>query len=91
LFTELGQSRQLLRRGGSTPIDFDWPIRVPPGHPEGYLEAFANLYQDFAKILRRERGYTDLPGMNDGLEGLNFIQTAIRSSQNDGIWQDLTG
>lgn len=89
-FTELGQPRRQLRRGGPTPIDFEWPIRVPPGHPEGYLEAFANLYQDFAKILRGERGYAAVPGMNDGLEGLNFIQTAIRSSQNDGIWQDLS-
>ncbi|HAT88119.1 MAG TPA: oxidoreductase [Rhizobiales bacterium] len=88
-FTELDQPRQQLRRGGPAPIDFEWPIRVPPGHPEGYLEAFANLYQDFARILYGEQGYTVVPGMSDGLEGLIFIQAAVRSSQNNGIWQDL--
>lgn len=64
-------------------------IRTPGGHPEGYLEAFANLYRDFAKQLRGESGSL-LPGAADGLRGMSFIDTAVRASTREEGWVDLT-
>ncbi len=65
----------------------------PPGHPEGYLEAFGNLYRNFAFTLRsRLKGetpnplYTDFPGAHDGLRGLAFIETLIQSNNSDRKW-----
>lgn len=63
-------------------------IRTPGGHPEGYLEAFANLYRDFAKQLRGEDGSL-LPGACDGLRGMKFIDTAVRASAAESGWVDL--
>jgi hypothetical protein len=65
----------------------------PPGHPEGYLEAFGNLYRNFALTLRsRLKGetpnplYTDFPGVYDGVRGLAFIETLIQSNNSDRKW-----
>lgn len=65
----------------------------PPGHPEGYLEAFANLYRNFAITLRSiKKGetpdplYTDFPGIDDGLRGMAFIETVVESSQVTDKW-----
>lgn len=63
-------------------------MRAPGGHPEGYLEAFANLYRDFAKQLRGEAGSL-LPGAEDGLRGMAFIETAVRASAEEAGWVDL--
>lgn len=63
--------------------------RTPGGHPEGYLEAFANLYRDFAAMLRGEDAPL-LPGIADGLRGMAFIDTAVRANQGDPRWTDLT-
>lgn len=62
--------------------------RTPGGHPEGYLEAFANLYRDFAALLRGERAPL-LPGIGDGLRGMAFIAAAVESSAAGGRWVDL--
>lgn len=70
--------------------------RTPPGHPEGYLEAFANLYREFARAVRDHQanghwaaaGY-DLPGIAEGVRGMAFIDAAVRSSQSDGKWTEL--
>lgn len=64
-------------------------VRTPGGHPEGYLEAFANLYRDFAKVLRGEPGSL-LPGATDGLRGMTFIDTAVRASASQAGWVALT-
>lgn len=65
-------------------------FRTPPGHPEGYLEGFANLYQDIAAIIR---GDTELagrvPGLAAGLSGMAFIAAAQASSQRDGLWTGI--
>ena len=53
--------------------------RTPGGHPEGYLEAFANLYRDFAEVLRGGSAPL-LPGAADGLRSMAFIDTAVRAS-----------
>lgn len=67
--------------------------RLPAGHPEGYLEAFANIYRNFAITLRArlegktpEPLYADFPGIEDGIRGMAFIETAVKSSQSDQKW-----
>ncbi|MFD2783589.1 hypothetical protein ACFS32_24015 [Novosphingobium pokkalii] len=59
--------------------------RTPAGHPEGYLEAFANLYRDFAAKLRGEPAPL-LPGLDDGLRGMAFIATAVEASRAGAGW-----
>jgi len=63
--------------------------RTPAGHPEGYLEAFANLYRDFAATLRGEPAPL-LPGVADGLRGMAFIATAVSASRAGAGWVSLT-
>lgn len=62
--------------------------RTPGGHPEGYLEAFANIYRDFARQLRGEPGSL-APGMADGLRGMQFIDLAVRASRDDLGWVEF--
>jgi predicted dehydrogenase len=63
--------------------------RTPGGHPEGYLEAFANLYRDFAEMLRGVEAPL-LPGAGDGLRSMAFIDTAVRASAARAGWTPLT-
>ena len=67
--------------------------RVPPGHPEGYLEAFANIYRGFMQDVRRvasgQPPLRDYPGVHDGLRGLRFVAQAIASSRAGSLWQRL--
>ena len=67
--------------------------RTPGGHPEGYLEAFANIYRNFALTLGcKIDGKTptaemlDFPGIEDGLRGMAFIDNVVASSQSDQKW-----
>jgi predicted dehydrogenase len=62
--------------------------RIGGGHPEGYLEAFANLYRDFAALLRGEEAPL-LAGIDDGLRGMALIRAAVRSSAADCRWTAL--
>jgi len=65
--------------------------RVPPGHPEGYLEAFANIYRAFARRIRGEADGMDdpFPTVEDGLRGIRFIEAVIASAKaND--WRPIT-
>ncbi len=62
--------------------------RTPGGHPEGYLEAFANLYRDFAATLHGETAPL-MPGIDDGLRGMAFIDTAVRASRENSGWVKL--
>lgn len=59
--------------------------RLPGGHPEGYLEAFANLYRDFARQLRGEPGSL-LPGIDDGLRGMALIDLSVTASRERAGW-----
>jgi predicted dehydrogenase len=67
--------------------------RTPPGHPEGYLEAFANIYRAFIDDVRRagrgEAPLRDYPGVHDGLRGLRFIAQAVASSHAGSVWMNL--
>ncbi|MBV8974487.1 MAG: Gfo/Idh/MocA family oxidoreductase [Sinobacteraceae bacterium] len=67
--------------------------RLPPGHPEGYLEAFANLYRAFMQDVRRlmdgQPPLRDYPGVHAGLRGLRFVAQAVASSRAGSVWQAL--
>ncbi|MBR5393613.1 MAG: Gfo/Idh/MocA family oxidoreductase [Bacteroidaceae bacterium] len=71
-----------------------WNTRVPGGHPEGYIEAFANIYRNFSKTLRAKAAgetprpeYLDFPNVNDGVRGLQFIETMVTSGYSrEGKW-----
>jgi len=67
--------------------------RVPAGHPEGYIEAFATLYRAFAADVRRaargESPQRDYPGINDGVRGLEFVAAAIASSSQGSAWVSI--
>jgi predicted dehydrogenase len=88
-FTRFGDAKQRLSRGASEANGDELGIRIPPGHPEGYLEAFATLYADFADVIRNGKDPALLPTLDDGVEGMRFIQAAIRSSLADGKWTPL--
>ncbi len=70
--------------------------RIPPGHPEGFLEAFALLYRNFASaVLDAEAGKAvraedyDFPTVNDGVRGMQFIETVVASSHHGATWLDF--
>ena len=64
--------------------------RLPAGHPEGYLEAFANIYRGFMQDVRRvalgQRPLRDYPGVHEGVRGLRFIAQAVASSRAGSVW-----
>ncbi|GAB3291898.1 Gfo/Idh/MocA family oxidoreductase [Parahaliea aestuarii] len=64
--------------------------RIPAGHPEGYLEAFANLYRAFAAVVRGEadNGF-HLPGLDEAFRGMAFVDTAVASSAAGGQWRAI--
>jgi predicted dehydrogenase len=93
-FTPFGETRRTIRRGsaGTGPAAAH-ATRVPSGHPEGYLEAFAQLYTDLAeqvtaKIEKRSPNPESLlvPGVVDGVEGVKFINAVLESSRNRSAW-----
>ncbi len=90
--TELGQPAQKLTRGmGSLPASATAATRIPAGHPEGFIEAFAQLYRDFAVDLRRhQRGEAALPslvpGLEDGVRSLAFIDATLQSHAQNAAW-----
>jgi len=65
--------------------------RVPPGHPEGYLEGFANIYTDAAKLIRGDAIVTQLPDIHDGLLGMWFITACIASNRSNGARTPIDG
>jgi predicted dehydrogenase len=98
LFTPLGQSRRIIRRGSAgTGRAAVHATRIPAGHPEGYLEAFAQLYTDLAeqitaKIEKRSPDPESLlvPGVADGVEGVRFINSVLESSRNGSAWTAIS-
>ena len=94
LFTPLGEPPQLIRRAGSgASAVAAHASRIPAGHPEGYLEAFAQIYRDVAEQIhaRLETREPDpasllVPGIADGVRGMRFITAAVASSQANAAW-----
>ena len=72
--------------------------RTPPAHPEGYLEAFANIYKNFASAIRARDGgkkiskdaiANDFPKIEDGVRGMAFIEAVVKSSKKNAAWTKL--
>lgn len=73
--------------------------RTPPAHPEGYLEAFANIYKNFANAIRArlenrqlaaDDAALDFPKIEDGVRGMAFIEAVVASSKNNAAWTKLS-
>ncbi|PUA28046.1 MAG: oxidoreductase [Cellvibrio sp. 79] len=95
-FAELNKPRQRITRRGDIGSEIAARgMRTPGGHPEGYLEGFANLYKDIADILvARQQGEAHflqdwVPDIDTGVEGMRFIQAVLDSSKKDGAWTKL--
>ena len=94
LIFKTNDGKRILRTGvGDLSESAQAHTRVPAGHPEGYLEAFANIYRNFAKTLRaRLEGrepdplYADFPTVDDGVRGMAFIESVVASSKSDEKW-----
>ena len=94
--TPLGAPRYRLTRGGAgTGPEAARVSRIPAGHPEGYLEGFANIYAEAARAILSRRDGTALdsavtfPGLKEGLEGVAFVDACVRSSKRNGAWTSL--
>ncbi len=85
--------RQIVRRGN----DYNSPAakmntRLPFGHPEGFIEAFANVYINAAKAIRAEvngrkpPNAPDFPDLEDGVRGMAFVETVVKSSKSKTKW-----
>ena len=92
----LGQPKYRLTRGGPGSGEAAARLtRIPSGHPEGYLEGFANIYAEAARAIIARRDGTSLdsavifPGLKEGLEGVAFVDACVRSSKRNGAWVSL--
>lgn len=95
-WSPFGQPTQVIARAtGAANAAAARVSRVPPGHPEGYLEGFANIYSEVAAAIRaaRSRRRPDaavtFPTVNDGARGVAFIEAAVKSSQRNAAWVKL--
>lgn len=87
---------QIYRTGGNVPYlssNAMENLRTPGGHPEGYLEAFANLYRNFARCLYAQKNgeapkkeWEDFPGAEDGLRGMAFVEHVVKSGKSNEKW-----
>jgi len=83
----------IMRVGATMDSDIAaYNTRTPGGHPEGYLEAFANIYRNFAKTLMAKMDgeqptaeMLDFPGIEDGIRGMQFIDTIVNAGYNDEV------
>ncbi|MET0298574.1 MAG: Gfo/Idh/MocA family oxidoreductase, partial [Flavitalea sp.] len=92
----LDQPAQILRAGVNYPALSSFATkncRTPGGHPEGYLEAFGNIYRNFALTLTAKIDGTqpsaenlDFPGVDDGIRGMAFINTVVASNASTEKW-----
>ncbi len=95
-WSPLGEPTRILARGtGAVGPDGARVTRIPSGHPEGYLEAFATIYAEAAAAIRAHRAggtppaEVQFPTVADGVRGLAFIEAAVRSSKAGGRWTAL--
>jgi predicted dehydrogenase len=93
----LGKPMEVIRAGQGYLSDAAKAFtRTPAGHPEGYLEAFANIYRAFGKAVREYKpgkkiNYAkyDFPDVEDGVRGMNFVQTVVKSATSNKKWTSL--
>ena len=97
-FRSLDQPLQIFRTASSKVSDVANQVsRIPAGHPEGYLEAFATIYQKFSKVIRNrkenvktENHDLDFPSIDEGIRGMAFIEKVIVSSKGEQKWIKLS-
>ena len=93
-YTKYGHPTQKITRGSSSAgKEANDVTRIPPGHPEGYLEGFANIYSDVSKVLfahinkkNYDQSNVCYPTIYNGIEGMKFIESVIESSNNNSKW-----
>ncbi len=95
-YTPFGEPKRLITRGGAGSGPAAGRVtRVPPGHPEGYLEGFANVYTEVARAIKAKRAGKKpekdvaFPGIADGVAGMAFIEACVKSSDKNGKWTKL--
>jgi predicted dehydrogenase len=89
----IGEPTRILRVGTSlNSVVAAHNTRTPGGHPEGYLEAFANIYRNFAQTVMAKMDGTeptpemlDFPDVNDGVRGMQFIDTVVKAGYDDNL------
>ncbi|WP_217353785.1 Gfo/Idh/MocA family protein [Ruegeria arenilitoris] len=96
-FTPYNEPKRLITRNGAGAGDAANRLsRVPPGHPEGYLEGFANIYGEAAEAILAFRsgispdGSVVYPTVHDGLNGVKFVAACVQSSSRNAAWVSLT-
>lgn len=95
-YTPLGEPTRTITRGGPGARDVANRVtRMPPRHPEGYIEGFANVYTDAAELIWAKKDGRDpdpaamsVPTVEDGAKGLAFIEACVQSSKKGGVWVD---
>jgi predicted dehydrogenase len=95
-YSPFGKSTRIVTRGGPDAGDAAGRVtRIPPGHPEGYLEGFATIYTEVALAIIAARAGKKIPKgvmfptIKDGLKGMAFIEATVKSSKADGKWVKL--
>lgn len=92
----LGEPARTLTRGGAGTVA-GAVTRLPPGHPEGFIEGFATLYSDFADLIEGTEGTEGtertagehLPSADDGVKGVRFVDAAVESMARGSAWVKL--
>jgi predicted dehydrogenase len=91
--TPFGEPKRLITRNGAGAGDAAGRIsRIPPGHPEGYLEGFANIYSEAAEAIIAARSGQAAPKgviyptVHDGLKGVQFVSACVKSSERNAAW-----
>ena len=96
-YTPFGEEKRLITRNGAGALEASTRVsRIPPGHPEGYLEGFANIYTEAARAIRAARPKAAkldkaviYPTVTDGLEGVAFVTACVKSSKQNAKWTKL--
>jgi len=96
MFAPFGEPPRRITRGGPGASDEATRVtRIPSGHPEGYLEGFATIYSEIALAIRAARDSKNadasviFPTGEDGANGVAFVESVVRSSQDGGTWVNL--
>ncbi|MBO6636761.1 MAG: Gfo/Idh/MocA family oxidoreductase [Roseitalea sp.] len=95
-FTPFGETKRLITRNGAGAGEAAGRVsRIPPGHPEGYLEGFATIYTEAAHAIRAKGAGEAVPAdviyptVHDGLIGVAFVEACVRSSKRNAAWTRL--
>jgi predicted dehydrogenase len=96
-FQPKGEAARIIRRGNGYVSDIAKKFtRLPFGHPEAFIEAFANIYLEAVAAIRdrvdgKSGGIYDFPTVEDGVHGMAFLETAVRSARSDAKWTRFVG